>query len=97
MRFAGPVPFAAAPVDSYRVRDPETGTRNSYVTPARTVAIGTTTRVTGGNNDSVNPAISSDGRFITFESAASDLVPGDTNALSDVFVWDRTTGTTTRI
>jgi Tol biopolymer transport system component len=41
--------------------------------------------------------ISADGRFIAFQSAATDLVPGDTNGLVDVFVHDRLTGQTTRV
>ena len=32
------------------------------------------------------PAISADGRYVAFVSAASNLVPGDTNGLADVFV-----------
>jgi Tol biopolymer transport system component len=43
------------------------------------------------------PAISADGRFVAFDSAASNLVPGDTNQDPDVFVHDRQTGETTRV
>jgi Tol biopolymer transport system component len=46
---------------------------------------------------SFTPAISADGRVIAFASAASTLVPGDTNAAEDVFVYDRETGGTERI
>ena len=42
------------------------------------------------------PAISADGRFVSFTSHATNLVPDDTNASDDVFVHDRTTGATTR-
>lgn len=42
-------------------------------------------------------AISRNGRYVAFESSSTDLVPGDTNGLADVFVRDRTAGTTTRI
>ena len=49
-----------------------------------------------GNADSFYPDISDDGRFVVFESNASNLVPGDTNHRSDVFVRDRLTGTTQR-
>ena len=42
------------------------------------------------------PAISRDGRFISFTSAASDLVYGDTNQALDVFIHDRLTGQTRR-
>jgi Tol biopolymer transport system component len=48
-------------------------------------------------NDTIHqPAISGDGRFVAFVSAATNLVPGDTNAQSDVFVHDRQTRTTER-
>jgi Tol biopolymer transport system component len=40
---------------------------------------------------------SQDGRFVAFESQAGNLVVGDTNGTSDVFVRDRLTATTTRI
>lgn len=43
---------------------------------------------TAGNGGSADTAISSDGRFITFESAASNLDPDDTDDTHDVFVRD---------
>ena len=47
---------------------------------------------------SYSPALSADGRIVTFLSSASDLVPGDTNSWhSDVFVHDMKTGVTTRV
>ncbi len=42
-------------------------------------------------------AITPDGRFVVFASAAANLVPGDTNGVPDVFVHDFATGTTERI
>jgi hypothetical protein len=42
-----------------------------------------------GNGDSggiYTPALSTDGRFVAFDSEASNLVPGDTNNWQDVFV-----------
>jgi len=51
-----------------------------------------------GNKESgLDPAISEDGRFVAFNSAASNLVPGDTNGVGDVFVRDRKTGKTERL
>jgi Tol biopolymer transport system component len=53
---------------------------------------GQTTRVsvasdgTEGNNHSVGGSISADGRYVAFDSWASNLVPGDTNGVWDVFV-----------
>jgi len=46
------------------------------------------------NHWSYRPAISADGRFVAFESRASNLVPGDTNGVWDVFVRDRFAGPT---
>ncbi|MGD9511264.1 MAG: hypothetical protein AB7I59_16735 [Geminicoccaceae bacterium] len=39
-----------------------------------------------GNGNRLPPAISADGRFVAFSSAAANLVPGDTNGADDVFV-----------
>jgi Tol biopolymer transport system component len=50
-----------------------------------------------GNDDSFNPSVSADGLYVTFDSFATNLVPGDTNAMSDIFVRDRTAGVTYRI
>src|SRR6058998_2895537 len=49
------------------------------------------------NGDSTDVALSADGRFVAFTSAAPDLVAGDTNGAADVFVHDRQTGTTERV
>jgi hypothetical protein len=48
----------------------------------------------GGNGDSVAPAISEDGRYVAFESRATNLVDGpfDGNGQPDVFRFDRLTG-----
>ncbi len=65
--------------------------------------LGTTTRVSvasdgsQGNGDSSDANLSGDGRYVAFESDATNLVPGDTNGLTDVFVHDLSTGTTTRV
>lgn len=49
------------------------------------------------NRSSYRPSISDDGRFVVFESTATNLVVGDTNNTFDVFLHDRVTGDTTRI
>jgi Tol biopolymer transport system component len=65
--------------------------------------LGTTNRVSlsnGGsqaNGFSFQPVISGDGRYVAFDSDATNLVPGDTNAASDVFVRDRQAGSTIRV
>ncbi|MBI5433227.1 MAG: hypothetical protein HZA52_10395 [Planctomycetes bacterium] len=64
---------------------------------------GQTTRVSvdssGVEGDGLcnSAAISSDGRFVAFDSYASNLVVGDTNNTVDVFLHDRQTGQTTRV
>jgi WD40-like Beta Propeller Repeat len=42
-----------------------------------------------GNNGSFAPDVSADGRFVAFASDATNLVPGDTNGVLDIFVRDR--------
>ena len=49
------------------------------------------------NGDSFRADVSSHGRFVVFQSAATNLVPGDTNGVSDIFVRDRQTQTTFRV
>ncbi len=50
-----------------------------------------------GSDASKEPSISANGRLVAFSSSADNLVPGDTNAESDVFVHDLRTGQTTRV
>lgn len=52
---------------------------------------------TQGNAASSSPHLSADGRYVDFDSAAGNLVAGDTNGKQDTFVHDRTTHKTTRI
>lgn len=64
---------------------------------------GTTSRISQapdgspGNGPSREQSVSADGRYVAFQSAASNLVPGDTDGELDVFVHDRQTGTTTLV
>ena len=48
----------------------------------------------GGDDNSVGPTVSADGRFVAFQSAAGNLALNDTNGLSDVFLRDVVAGTT---
>jgi len=83
---------------------------NNFVLPRRLNVFlrdrlaGTTTLVSvnmagngGGNGDSFPTGISTNGQFALFESSASDLVAGDTNNASDIFVRDVVNGLTTLI
>jgi len=75
---------------------------SGVVQPA-TAAPGDVTRVSvdasgvQANNSSKRASSSGDGRFIAFESDASNLIIGDTNSSTDIFVRDRQTGEITRV
>ena len=64
---------------------------------------GETTRVslatdgTQGDGDSYEGSLSADGRYVAFMSDGSNLVAGDTNGHTDIFVHDRQSGETTRV
>ncbi|HTQ80442.1 MAG TPA: hypothetical protein VMM92_10635, partial [Thermoanaerobaculia bacterium] len=51
------------------------------------------------NSPVSSPVLSADGRYVAFASSASSLIPGqsDTNGAKDIFLYDRSTGTTTLI
>jgi hypothetical protein len=76
------------------------GTWDAFVHDRQT---GITTRVSvtssgeQADGSSGSPAISNDGRYVAFSSGATNLVSGDTNEVSDIFVRDLQTGTTTRV
>jgi len=78
-------------------------TNNTYDIFVRDLSTNTTTLASvdsagnQGNDASVNASISADGRFVAFRSFATNLVPGDTNNLSDIFVRDLLTNTTTHV
>ncbi|HEV7650421.1 MAG TPA: hypothetical protein VGP26_19925 [Actinophytocola sp.] len=67
----------------------------------RDVIAGTTTRVsvssTGAQGNGQSFQSSTNGRYVAFVSSASNLVPGDTNGVNDVFVRDLVAGTTIRV
>ena len=59
--------------------------------------VSTAANGTQSNGNTSNPSISGNGRYVVFESDASNLVSGDTNGTSDVFVKDLTTNIITRV
>ncbi|MGH3659924.1 MAG: TolB family protein, partial [Micromonosporaceae bacterium] len=59
-----------------------------------TTLISTTSSRTAGNGDSDRPSMSGDGRWVAFNSSATNLVANDANAKTDVFVRDMNTGST---
>ena len=52
---------------------------------------------TQGDGDSYEGSLSADGRYVAFMSDGSNLVAGDTNGHTDIFVHDRQSGETTRV
>ncbi|GGN73180.1 hypothetical protein GCM10010112_42330 [Actinoplanes lobatus] len=50
-----------------------------------------------GNKGSGHASASDDGRYVAFNSPSTDLVPGDVNDNTDIFLRDRQTGTTTLV
>jgi archaellum component FlaF (FlaF/FlaG flagellin family) len=70
------------------IRDRHTG---------QTTRISVATNGAQGNNVSWGGRITSDGRYVVFNSYATTLVPGDTNNLNDIFLHDRQNGQTTRL
>jgi Tol biopolymer transport system component len=60
----------------------------------QTVVISQSSDGTQGNSDSWTPSISADGRFVSFSSAATNLVTADNNGEIDIFLYDRQTGQT---
>jgi Tol biopolymer transport system component len=63
----------------------------------RTTLVSVSSHSAKGNASSSDPSISPNGRYVAFESLASTLVKGDTNAVTDAFLRDLTTGTTSRM
>jgi Tol biopolymer transport system component len=70
------------------------------ILPAATAGAQTTecaSMVFRSDGDSSSPCLSADGGHVAFSSAATILVPGDTNGFNDVFVFDLQSNTLERI
>jgi Tol biopolymer transport system component len=65
--------------------------------PARTTRVSVDINGGDANGVSGSPSISGDGRYVAFESAATDIAPGDVPDDVDVFVRDRAMGTSTPV
>ncbi|MGD0812111.1 MAG: hypothetical protein ABSA83_00755 [Verrucomicrobiota bacterium] len=50
-----------------------------------------------GNGPSDSPVFSPDGRFVAYRSSASNLAPGDSNGVPNIYIYDRNSGTTTLV
>lgn len=75
-------------------------TSDAYVRDLRTGAItlaSVTPAGTAGAGESYDVDVSADGRYVSFSSTAPDLVAGDTNGITDIFVRDLRAGKTVRV
>ncbi len=93
--------FAAFNSDASNLVDGDTnGSTDAFV---RDLRAGVTTRVSVASDGSQANArvgevgFSATGRYVLMVSAASNLVAGDTNGATDLFLHDTRTGTTTRV
>ena len=66
-------------------------------TYVRNLSTGVTTLVPPATNMTNPPELTGDGGKVVFDSWRTDLVPGDTNGKTDVFMYDVAAGTTTRV
>ncbi len=77
------------------------GVRDVFVRDMSSQSVARVSVATGGAESNApvddRPAISNDGRWVAFNSQATSLVTGDTNAQGDVFLHDRLTSSTTRV
>ena len=93
--------YVAFASDATNLSDGDTnGLRDVFVYDRETGVIARASVSTSGaqgNGGSFRPAISADGRYVAFESDASNLVDGDINGVTDIFAHDRQTGATGRV
>jgi Tol biopolymer transport system component len=92
--------YVAFGSDASNLTPGDTPTRDVFVHDRMTGAtelVSVASDSTRGNGPSFFPALSGDGRYVVFQSDASNLVTGDTNDATDIFLHDRMTGTTTRV
>jgi Tol biopolymer transport system component len=83
------------PGDTNLYQDVFVHDRQTGVTTRESVASNGTQA--NGNTGNSSLSLSADGRYVAFDSLASNLVANDTNDNYDIFVRDRQTGTTTRV
>jgi Tol biopolymer transport system component len=81
------------------VRDRDVSGSGTFDTTGNisTVLVSQSSGGTAANGNSLQSVLSADGRYIAFASDATNLVSSDTNAVRDIFLRDRTGGTTTRV
>jgi hypothetical protein len=88
--------FVAA-IAALTVASSPVGTADAASIVPKTIRVNVRTPGGQANAGAGYESVSGSGRFVAFESDANDLVSGDTNGVTDVFVRDRRTHTTTRV
>jgi Tol biopolymer transport system component len=68
-----------------------------HLTTGITTLISRTPDDSPANGASLHPNISADGAWIAFDSTATNLVADDSNGVADIFLYERATGTITRL
>jgi len=96
-RFVAFSSYASNLVPNDTNQRPDVFVRDVQTNVTERVSVGPGGAEAVGGFGSFQPAISGDGRFVAFESDATNLVPGDTNCHRDVFVYDRQNATTERV
>lgn len=94
---AAPFPSGDGRFVAYESRPGTGGITNVFLknlVSGQVELISTSMSGTNGNASSFNPLMTRDARFVVFASRASDLVPGDDNRATDIFVRDRWAGAT---
>lgn len=64
---------------------------------AQTTRVSVSSSGAQANGSSIYPNVGGDGRYIVFQSDATNLVDADTNGTTDIFLRDRVAATTTRV
>ena len=72
-------------------------TMEAYSAVLTTRRVSVDSNGTQGNGSSSSPSISADGRYVAFQSNATNLVSDDTNSRTDIFVYDTVANTTRRV
>ena len=95
---SGAIAFTSTETDLVAARDGNGRSGDVFLRDERNVMRLVSVAVDGesGNQTSRDPSVSADGRFVAFQSSASDLITGDTNGRVDIFVRDVRAGTTRR-
>lgn len=71
--------------------------QNTLAGPVVTERVSVSSEGIEGDDASITPSVSADGRYIAFASMASNLVAGDTNGHQDIFIHDWLNGRTERV